>query len=177
MQIQLATFDLSPEVLEAIETGNPLRDRPAAVPAGLPGRPHPHPVRPTASARGGHPILTGPGFVTQENAATVIRSSPRGHPLASSWGRPARGGPSVLIAEERFMATASAQPADERVRSQGLTRVLLNRPELGAVAGAIVVWIFFAIVAGDSGFLTLHGTANYLEVAAQLGILGRPWRC
>jgi simple sugar transport system permease protein len=70
------------------------------------------------------------------------------------------------------MATASAQPADERVRSQGLTRVLLNRPELGAVAGAILVWIIFAVLAGDSGFLSLNGTATYLEVAAQVGIIG-----
>ena len=31
--------------------------------------------------------------------------------------------------------------------------------------------LFFAIVAGDTGFLTDQGTANYLEVAAQLGIL------
>jgi simple sugar transport system permease protein len=70
------------------------------------------------------------------------------------------------------MATASAQPADERVRAQGLTRVLLNRPELGAVAGAVLVWIIFAVVAGDNGFLTLNGTATYLEVAAQVGIIG-----
>jgi simple sugar transport system permease protein len=42
---------------------------------------------------------------------------------------------------------------------------------MGAVAGAIGVWIFFAIVAGNRGFLSARGTANYLEVAAQLGIL------
>ncbi|MDP9363304.1 MAG: ABC transporter permease [Chloroflexota bacterium] len=50
-------------------------------------------------------------------------------------------------------------------------RRLLVRPELGAVAGAVGVWIFFAAVAGDRGFLSVRGTANYLEVAAQLGIL------
>src|SRR6187551_1905988 len=74
--------------------------------------------------------------------------------------------------EERSMATASAQPADERVRSQGIVRVLLNRPELGAVAGAILVWLLFAILAGDKGFLSVAGTATYLEVAAQVGIIG-----
>jgi simple sugar transport system permease protein len=42
---------------------------------------------------------------------------------------------------------------------------------MGAFAGAIAVWIFFALYAGDAGFLTMRGTANYLEVAAQLGIL------
>ncbi|NOZ71835.1 MAG: ABC transporter permease [Chloroflexi bacterium] len=48
---------------------------------------------------------------------------------------------------------------------------LLTRPELGAVTGTIVVWIFFAIVAGERGFLSLKGAATYLEVAAELGIL------
>ncbi len=69
---------------------------------------------------------------------------------------------------------AAMHPAagpDERVARTGLLRRLLSRPELGAVAGTIAVWIFFAIVAGDSGFLSMRGTANYLEVAAQLGIL------
>ena len=70
------------------------------------------------------------------------------------------------------MATAEARPADERVRNVGLARALINRPELGAVTGAILVWILFAILAGDSGFLSLRGTATYLEVAAQVGIVG-----
>jgi len=60
---------------------------------------------------------------------------------------------------------------DERVASTSLLRRLATRPELGAVAGTVGVWVFFAIVAGDRGFLSLRGTANYLEVAAQLGIL------
>ncbi|MFB3133679.1 MAG: ABC transporter permease [Rhodothermales bacterium] len=59
---------------------------------------------------------------------------------------------------------------DERVRKTSLVRRLLARPELGAIGGAVCVWIFFAIVA-DRGFLTLRGTATYLEVAAELGIL------
>ncbi|MEP7082479.1 MAG: ABC transporter permease [Chloroflexota bacterium] len=71
------------------------------------------------------------------------------------------------------MATAQqARPADERVRSLGLTRVLLARPELGAIAGTILVWLLFAILAGDRGFLSVRGTATYLEVAAQVGIIG-----
>lgn len=61
--------------------------------------------------------------------------------------------------------------AGERVREVGLLQRLLGRPELGAVGGVIVVWIFFAIIAGDRGFLTLRGTASYLQVSAELGIL------
>jgi simple sugar transport system permease protein len=50
-------------------------------------------------------------------------------------------------------------------------RKLLVRPELGACFAAIVVFIIFAIAAGNQGFLSAQGTINYLEVGAQLGIL------
>ena len=71
------------------------------------------------------------------------------------------------------MATA-ARSADERVRRVGILRKILTRPELGAVAGAILVFAFFSIVAGDRGFLTSIGTISYLEVSAQLGIVVIP---
>jgi simple sugar transport system permease protein len=60
------------------------------------------------------------------------------------------------------------------VRDVGARRRWLTRPELAAVAGAILVFLFFAVVAGDSGFLTSGGAASYLEVAAQLGIVAVP---
>jgi simple sugar transport system permease protein len=60
------------------------------------------------------------------------------------------------------------------VRDVGTLRRWLTRPELAAVAGAILVFLFFAVVAGDSGFLTSGGAASYLEVAAQLGIVAVP---
>src|SRR5215470_18439600 len=72
------------------------------------------------------------------------------------------------------MAGNAAQPGisvEERMLKVSPLRRLLVRPEMGAVGGAIVVWLFFAIVAGGSGFLTLSGAATYLEVSAQLGIL------
>lgn len=50
-------------------------------------------------------------------------------------------------------------------------RKLLLAPELGALLSLLAVFVFFALVAGGQGFLTLQGTVNYLEVAAQLGIL------
>jgi len=53
-------------------------------------------------------------------------------------------------------------------------RRLLVRPETGAVAGAIAVWIFFAIVAGGSGFLTSRGVSSYLSVSAELAIQAVP---
>jgi simple sugar transport system permease protein len=48
---------------------------------------------------------------------------------------------------------------------------MIARPELTALAGAICVFLFFVLTAGDTGFLTSQGTVNYLEVAAQLGII------
>ena len=44
------------------------------------------------------------------------------------------------------------------------------RPELGAAAGAAVVWLVFAVVAGPP-FRSLEGTAAFLNAAAPLGIL------
>jgi simple sugar transport system permease protein len=51
---------------------------------------------------------------------------------------------------------------------------LLVRPELTAVVGTIVVFAFFAIFTGRLGFLTLPMTRNYLEVAAEIGIIAAP---
>src|ERR687895_82340 len=68
----------------------------------------------------------------------------------------------------------STTGAGTRVRKVGAVRRWLARPELAAVAGAILVFAFFAVVAGDSGFLTTAGAASYLEVAAQLGIVAVP---
>ncbi|HKG26220.1 MAG TPA: ABC transporter permease [Thermomicrobiales bacterium] len=68
-------------------------------------------------------------------------------------------------------ASRGAVSEDERLANRGSFRRLLVRPEMGAVSGAIVVWAFFAVVAGDRGFLSLGGTSNYLAVSAELGIL------
>ncbi len=59
---------------------------------------------------------------------------------------------------------------DERLRRESLIRRLLYRPELGALTGAIIVWAYFAIRVGDL-WVGKDGTSDYLEVAAELGIL------
>jgi simple sugar transport system permease protein len=71
-------------------------------------------------------------------------------------------------------ATAAPGRPDERVREVGRARRIFARPELGAVGGAILAWIFFAVVAGDEGFLTKDGTITYLEGAAELAIIAVP---
>jgi simple sugar transport system permease protein len=60
---------------------------------------------------------------------------------------------------------------DERLMRENRFRRILRRPELGALGGAIAVWIFFAIVVPNGIFLRPASAANYLEVAAELGIL------
>ncbi len=49
-------------------------------------------------------------------------------------------------------------------------RRLVGRPEVGAAAAAVLVWLVFAAVAGPS-FRSLDGTAAVLNAAAPLGIL------
>jgi simple sugar transport system permease protein len=48
---------------------------------------------------------------------------------------------------------------------------LLSRPELGAIAGLIVVWVFFAVIAAENNFVGMATTASILNRAAPLGIL------
>jgi simple sugar transport system permease protein len=59
---------------------------------------------------------------------------------------------------------------DERLREVSLVTKIMRRPELGALAGLILVAIFFASTADPSMF-TLAGIMNILSPAAQLGIL------
>jgi simple sugar transport system permease protein len=69
------------------------------------------------------------------------------------------------------MATTSeVVKRDERLVEAGFAKRLLSRPELGALAGVILVWIVFAIAAPEA-WLSLRGTVTYLESAAQIGIL------
>lgn len=62
-------------------------------------------------------------------------------------------------------------PADERLRRASVFSRLLNRPELGAAAGTIVVLAVFAVVAGDTGMYSARGIVNFAEVASLLGLL------
>jgi simple sugar transport system permease protein len=61
--------------------------------------------------------------------------------------------------------------SDERVRKVGFLGHLLKRPELGAVAGTVLVIVFFALTAGSSGLFSAKGVVNFMEVSAQLGVI------
>jgi simple sugar transport system permease protein len=59
---------------------------------------------------------------------------------------------------------------DERLKEVSLLTKIMRRPELGALAGLVLVAIFFLSTA-DSSMFTLAGVMNILSPAAQLGIL------
>ena len=51
---------------------------------------------------------------------------------------------------------------------------LVHHPEFGVLIVAIVVYAFFAISAHGSDFISLHGTASWMDSAAELGIVAIP---
>ena len=63
---------------------------------------------------------------------------------------------------------------DERVRAVPRLSRLLSRPDLGAVAGTLLVFAFFAVTAGGSGLYSAKGIITFLDVSAFLGILAAP---
>jgi simple sugar transport system permease protein len=66
---------------------------------------------------------------------------------------------------------APPRAADERVRATGLASRLLSRPELGALVGVVLVYVFFSIVAAENNFVSATTLASILNRAAPLGIL------
>lgn len=81
------------------------------------------------------------------------------------------------------MATTTAgsgsAPAPGRLRQISLSQRLLAKPAAGALVIVIFVWLVFAILSlarntgsGLPPFLTVIGTLGYLDVAAQVGIIG-----
>ncbi|MEO8120318.1 MAG: ABC transporter permease, partial [Rhodoferax sp.] len=66
---------------------------------------------------------------------------------------------------------ASTLLDDDRVREVSLVRRLMSRPEFGALAGAVLVFMIFGLSAGGSGMFSAEGIVNWSTVAAYLGVL------
>ncbi|MCA1297497.1 ABC transporter permease [Stappia indica] len=73
------------------------------------------------------------------------------------------------MSDGNLAASAPDAPDERLIRTTAMTR-LLRRPELGALAGLVLVTCFFLIVANPAMF-TLAGIMNFMAPAAQLGIL------
>ena len=68
------------------------------------------------------------------------------------------------------MTTETPTATDERIKTESFMAGLMKRPELGAIAGVILVTLFFLATA-DASMFTLAGVMNFMSPAAQLGIL------
>ncbi|ETI58676.1 ABC transporter permease [Marinomonas profundimaris] len=71
----------------------------------------------------------------------------------------------------RDKSAESDTAVDERVRKVPAWKRLLHRPEFGAISGAVLVFVFFFITAGDSGMFASDGIMNWATVSAQLGLI------
>src|SRR5262249_524100 len=69
------------------------------------------------------------------------------------------------------MTVALPQSPHSRVRRVSLAHRLVERPEVGAAIGLAFVWIFFAILGGQSGVLTRGGIGRYVDIGTEVGIV------
>ncbi len=71
--------------------------------------------------------------------------------------------------------TSAPTPVSDRLRRLPLYQRLLARPATGAALIAVFVWVVFALIditnGGGTPFLQPDGTLNYIDVAAQVGIV------
>jgi simple sugar transport system permease protein len=65
---------------------------------------------------------------------------------------------------------ASRPKTDERVANAGFLRGLFRRVEIGALIGAVVIWILFAIIT-PKNWISIVGVSRILDPASTLGIM------
>jgi simple sugar transport system permease protein len=70
------------------------------------------------------------------------------------------------------MARSRATPykPEDRLAQTTLLRQFVRRPEVGAIVGAVAVWIFFSLI-NPAIFPTITGASRFLDPAATLGIM------
>ena len=162
-EAKVATFDLSGDVDEG-DPGrrDPVRGRPAAVPAGLPAGRLPHPQQ--------HQPEHGRRRPARPHRSGLRRQVQRRRDREAGGRRDA-----MSSAALQPTSAPPETPIDERLGRVDFLAKLLQRPELGAIIGAGVVLIFFVITADKFG--TLSGMARWTDVASTLGSWPWPWRC
>jgi len=79
--------------------------------------------------------------------------------------------PRGFVMADSGTAVPAARSSDERLRRQSMLRSMLSRPELGAIAGTVLVFIFFAITARGTGMFAADGIMNWVTVTGQLTII------
>lgn len=66
---------------------------------------------------------------------------------------------------------SGAPQKDERVKEISGFKKAMIRPELGSICGTILVFVFFLLVARDSGMFSAEGVLNWGVVSAQFAII------
>ncbi len=127
---------------------------------------------------GGQTVLTGPAFVDSSNVAQIAQYAASGAPAKDV----VRGPPTAVTprAERRsfsWQQTAEAPVAppprtDERLGRKSPLARLLARPEAGAIAGAIVIYVFFFIIAPP--FRNASSFSSVLYVTSTYGLMATP---
>src|SRR5205814_4446648 len=105
--------------------------------------------------------------------ATPSAVASRCRPARVSWTRPTstrwpRTPSAAPGRSEAMTATVQAQP-DERIAKSRLLDRLVIRPEIGALLGAALVFVFFSIFTDQ--FLSPSGVATWLDDSSTLGIM------
>lgn len=75
-----------------------------------------------------------------------------------------------MTKDNSTMATGGGS-LDERLQHVSRWKQLLSSPELGAISGTILVFVFFLMVAGDTGMFAADGIISWVSVSAYLGII------
>ena len=68
------------------------------------------------------------------------------------------------------IGTAQTLKKEERLAPTSPLRRIVRQPEVGAVVGAVAVWIFFSFISPEI-FPTIVGASRFLDPAATLGIM------
>ena len=74
------------------------------------------------------------------------------------------------MSEPVASSVKNANMPDERLAKIGMLRSLLLRPEIGALLGALLIYLIFSLAAPEI-FPTLKGAARFLDPTATLGIM------
>ena len=75
------------------------------------------------------------------------------------------------MADPLDIENGSQASSDERLRDVSFLSRQLNKPELGAISGAVLVFVFFGLTAGGTGMFAPDGILNWSTVSAQLGLI------
>src|SRR5690349_5218591 len=111
-----------------------------------------------------------PDGKTSGQGTPLSSASHDGHPEEAA-GLVVRqdGAPASIGPPEGIQPKAGA--ATRRFSQMPMAKRIVRAPEVGASVAALLIYGFFAIAGGGKGFMSVTGTASWLNTASQLGII------